>query len=175
MTHITDQYIDWLRVIVQLPYHNILLDKLFNTEFTWTIPFDANRADDGIQLRYRFGRENDIPDPVICSEIDIRPCSILEMIVALAIRAEEQIMGDPMIGDRTAVWIHDMLNNMGVIGYSDDEYDDDMVNEAIYIFINHLYTRDGRGGLFYVPNLNSSRDMRTVEIWYQMCWYMNEH
>lgn len=173
--HVSNQYLDWLMAIVQLPYHSLLLEKLFNTEFVWLIPFDANRADDGIQLRYRFGRENDIPDPVIGSELDNRPCSILEMIVALAIRAEEQIMGDPMIGDRTAIWIHDMLSSLGVIDLTDYDYDEDAVNEHIYIFINRMYTRTGRGGLFEIPNLDPSRDMRTAEIWYQMCWYMNEH
>lgn len=173
--HVSNQYLDWLMTIVQLPYHSLLLEKLYNTEFVWLIPFDANRADDGIQLRYRFGRENDIPDPVIGSELDNRPCSILEMIVALAIRAEEQIMGDPTIGDRTAIWIHDMLSSLGVIDLTDYDYDEDAVNEAIYIFINRMYTRTGRGGLFEIPNLDPSRDMRTAEIWYQMCWYMNEH
>jgi len=173
--HVSNQYLDWLMAIVQLPHHSLLLEKLFNTEFVWLIPFDANRADDGIQLRYRFGRENDIPDPVIGSELDNRPCSILEMIVALAIRAEEQIMGDPTIGDRTAIWIHDMLSSLGVIDLSDYDYDEDAVNEAIYIFINRMYTRTGRGGLFEIPNLDPSRDMRTAEIWYQMCWFMNEH
>ncbi len=173
--HVNNQYLDWLMAIVQLPYHSLLLEKLFNTEFVWLIPFDANRADDGIQLRYRFGRENDIPDPVVSTELDNRPCSILEMIVALAIRAEEQIMGDPSIGDRTSIWIHDMLSSLGVIDLSDYDYDEDAVNEAIYIFINRMYTRTGRGGLFEIPNLDPSRDMRTAEIWYQMCWYMNEH
>ena len=173
--HVNNQYLDWLMAIVQLPYHSLLLEKLFNTEFVWLIPFDANRADDGIQLRYRFGRENDIPDPVIGSELDNRPCSILEMIVALAIRAEEQIMGDPTIGDRTSIWIHDMLSSLGVIDLTDYDYDEDAANEAIYIFINRMYTRTGRGGLFEIPNLDPSRDMRTAEIWYQMCWFMNEH
>ena len=32
-----------------------LLDILHNTEFTWTIDMDSNRADDGKSLRRRFG------------------------------------------------------------------------------------------------------------------------
>lgn len=170
-----NQYLDWLMGIVQLPQHSRLLEKLFSTEFVWIIPFDANRADDGIQLRYRFGRECGIPDPVICSELDNGPCSLLEMIVALAIRAEEQIMGDPTIGDRTAMWIHDMLKSLGILAYLDYIYDEQAVDNAIYIFTNRLYTRTGRGGLFEVPDLDPSKDMRTAEIWFQMCWYMNEH
>lgn len=84
-------------------------------------------------------------------------------------------MGDPSIGDRTAVWIHNMLQCLGVLDCTDYDYDEDVVNEAIYIFTNRLYARTGRGGLFEVPDLDPSKDMRTAEIWFQMCWYMNEH
>lgn len=175
MSELRSQYFNWLSDIVNLPEYYILLDKLFNTEFVWTIPFDANRADDGIQLRYRFGRIFNIPDPVICGELDTVPCSILEMIVGLAMRAEEQIMGDENIGDRTTMWIKSMLGNMGLLEFPDSNYDDAIVNDIIYIFTNRLYSRTGEGGLFVVPDLDEQKDMRTAEIWYQMCWYMNEH
>lgn len=176
MGDLRQRYLNWLSEIVNLPGYSMLINKLFNTEFIWTIPFDANRADDGIQLRYRFGRIFNIPDPIIFHEIDLgMPCSILEMIIALAVRCEEQIMGDESIGDRTQVWIHSMLDNLGLFSMSDGKYNDKYVDDVIYIFTNRQYDRTGKGGLFRIDDLDPSRDMRTAELWYQMCWYMNEY
>lgn len=173
---VREQYFDWLSSVVNLgPDYSLVLGKLFDTEFVWTIPFDAHRASDGINLRYRFGRIFNIPDPVICSELDHRPCSILEMIVALAIRCEEQIMSDAEFGDRTPLWLHDMLGSLGLLNFPNRKYDESRVSEIIDIFLRRDYSRTGKGGLFEIPNLDTSRDMRTAEIWWQMCWYCDEH
>ena len=94
-----DQYFDWMyQLVVDNRYsksYRKLFIRLHDTEFTYTIPMDGNRAEDGIDLRYRFGREHSYPDAVIASYLDDRPCSILEMMTALAIRCEEHIMDDP--------------------------------------------------------------------------------
>ena len=45
-------------------------------------------------------------------------------------------------------------------------------NRVMQIFLNREYEPNGRGGLFTVNN--SPADMRTVEIWYQFMWYLNE-
>ena len=168
-----EQYFNWLSDITHLTQHSFLLRKLFETEFWWTIPFDANRADDGVQLRYRFGRMSSIPDPVTCDELDICPCSMLEMMVALAIRAEEDIIGDEKIGDRTGLWIHDMLVSLGLMGYVDSVYDEREVNYILNCFMEHRYARTGEGGLFTIPDLELNRDMRNVEIWSQLNWFLN--
>lgn len=172
---ITGQYFDWLSSFANLPSHSLLFKKLYFTSFGWTIPFDANRADDGIELRYRFGRENGIPDALIASELDICPCSILELIVALALRIEEQIMGDESIGNQTPAYIQLMLSSMGLLYFTNDRYNEEEIETILDRFINREYTRTGKGGLFEIPNLDMSRDMRTAEIWYQMCWYLNEN
>lgn len=174
MIDIRKQYFDWLSSVINLPDHTRVLEKLFNTEFVWYIPFDANRAEDGIELRYRFGRVFNIPDPIICSDLDLGvPCSVLEMMVALALRSEEQFMRDDDIGDRTPLWIHMMMDNLGLLRYSDDRYSEAAVDRIIYTFLHRLYSRTGKGGLFEIPNLDPSKDMRTVELWYQMCWHCN--
>lgn len=174
MYELQSQYFNWLVSIADLPENYILLKKLFNTEFVWSVAFDDNRAIDGINLRYRFGRVSGTPDPVICGVLDTVPCSILEMIVALALRVEEQIMGDESIGDRTSFWIKSMFNSLGLLDYTDSRYDEAAVNNIIYIFLNRQYSRTGIGGLFAIPDLDSSKDMRKADIWAQMCWYMNE-
>lgn len=51
---------------------------------------------------------------MIASYLDNRPCSVLEMIIALAIRLEEHIMDDPDIGNRTGQWFWDMIVSLGL-------------------------------------------------------------
>lgn len=170
------RYFDWLSSFSGLPNtYTLMLWKLFDTPFEWLVPFDAYRADDGVELRYRFGRECNIPDPVICGELDNVPCSILEVIVALALRCEEQIMGDESIGNRTPMWMQSMLDSLGLLAYPDNHFDPFAVDEIIYIFLNRQYAPTGQGGLFTIPDLEPDRDMRTAEIWAQACWYMNRH
>ena len=92
-----NEYFDWLCSLIndsQLsnkPYFKLLL-YLYDTEFVYVLPMDGNRYEDGINLRYRFGDENYIEGPVIASCLDDKPCSILEMMVALADRCETHIM-----------------------------------------------------------------------------------
>lgn len=91
--------------------------------FTYTIALDGNRYDDGIDLRYRFGNEQGYRDNMIASYLDNRPCSVLEMIIALAIRLEEHIMDDPDIGNRTGQWFWDMIVSLGLGSMDDSKFD----------------------------------------------------
>ena len=123
---------------------------------------------DGVNLRYRFSTV------IQCDEaFDIldEPCSVLEMILALAIRTEEQIMDDPHYGDRTQQWFWGMLSNIGISSMSDDNYDEQYVNEKVYRLLERRYEPNGKGGLFYIRDCDT--DLRDVEIWTQLCWYLN--
>ena len=150
-----------------------LLTHLHEVEFTYTLPMDGNRAEDGIDLRYRFGYENDYSEPMIASGLDDRPCSVLEMMIALSMRCEEQIMDDPDIGNRTGQWFWDMIDNLGLGNMSDSKFDNSYVDEMLQRFLNRDYKRNGEGGLFTINR--RGLDMRSVEIWYQMCWHLQEN
>lgn len=170
-------YFEWMyRLVVDDRYSNKsyrrLFYKLHDTEFAYTIPMDGNRAEDGIELRYRFGREQGYRDAVIANCLDIRPCSILEMMIALAIRCEEHIMEDPDIGNRTGQWFWSMLVSLGLGSMSDVRFDPVRVDEILDRFMDHDYAPDGKGGLFTIRNPRF--DMRSMEIWYQMNCYLNE-
>lgn len=174
---LNDPYFDWMyRLVVDDRYSNKsyrrLFHKLHDTEFAYTIPMDGNRAEDGIELRYRFGREQGYHDAVIANCIDIRPCSILEMMIALAIRCEEHLMDDPDIGNRTGQWFWSMIVSLGLGSMSDARFDPVRVDDILDRFLDREYEVDGRGGLF---TIRSPRfDMRSMEIWYQMNCYLNE-
>lgn len=173
-----NEYYNWMINLVssnryskKLSY-NKLFNHLFNTEFYYILEMDDNRVADGIDLRYRFGYENRYEDPIIASYLDNGPCSMLEMMVALSLRCEESIMSDPELGDRTGQWFWNMIVNLGLGSMDDNNYDPDYVDNVLFIFLNREYEPNGKGGLFIVNN--PPKDLRTVEIWYQMCWYLNE-
>ena len=146
-----------------------LLSCLHDIEFTYLFPKDGNRADDGIKLRYRFAYTHaGIED----AERYIRGrCSVLEMMVALAIRCEEDYMDDPTVGDRTAQWFWCMVNTLGLGDMYDRLFDEDYVLDVVHRFLRRDYQPDGRGGLFKIRNCDC--DLRDVEIWHQMMWYLN--
>ena len=172
---VKNEYFKWLsdsvcgrRYSKEVSYQK-LLTYLHNTEFTYSIPKDRNRAEDGLDLRYRFAHcHSEFADAE--SYLD-GPCSVLEMMVALAIRCEEDTMDDPHIGDRTGQWFWGMIVNLGLGSMMDDRFDRRYVDEVVTRFLNRDYEPDGRGGLFTVRHCD--RDLRDVEIWYQLCWYLD--
>lgn len=178
MNDIREEYFNWLYDLVchdrydgRVTYRK-LLEYLHNTEFTYDIPRDSNRAGDGVGVRYRFayrrGLDVDAIDYIYFHE---RPCSVLEMMIGLAMRCEENFMCDPQKGDRTSQWFWLMINNLGLGDMMDDIYDEEKVERHITRFLKREYASNGRGGLFVVNGRD--RDMRDVEIWYQLCWYLD--
>jgi hypothetical protein len=94
------------------------------------------------------------------------------MMIALAIRCEDQIMDDPDLGNQTDRWFWDMIDSLGLSGMTDRKYTSTVVSEVIDTFLNRKYERDGRGGLFTVEDCE--RDLRSVEIWYQLHRYLRD-
>lgn len=170
--NIQNAYFDWMvRLIKGKSSYRLLLERLNKIDFTYIIPMDSNRAEDGIDLRYRFGRECGYADYEIANDLDIKPCSVLEMMVALAIRCEH-VMYDPVDGDRTDIWFWDMIDNLGLSGMTNNKIDMRYVYEVVYSFLERKYEWNGMGGLFIVDH--NGRDLRSVEIWYQMNWYLDD-
>ena len=170
---IVDEYFEWLCELVDIKRfskrvsYRKLLSHLHNIEFTWFIPYDDNRADDGIQLRRRYALE--------CHDMDLidyisGPCSVLEMMAALAIRCEENIMDDTAFGNRTGQWFWGMIHNLGLSPMTDSDFDREYIDDVIARFLDREYEPDGRGGLFTIKNCEY--DLRTVEIWRQLSWYL---
>lgn len=172
-------YFDWMYQLVSnderysshLSYRKLLY-LLHDTEFTYSIEMDGNRYEDGVDLRYRFGYKHGVSSAEIADCLDNRPCSVLEMMIALSIRLEEHIMDDPDIGDRTGQWFWDMIVNLGLGSMDDSKFRKDEALEIVQRFLDREYERNGKGGLFTVNHCRY--DLRDIEIWYQACWYLNE-
>lgn len=177
---IKDSYFKWLynymcegrtNKYIQYKY---LFTILHSIPFKYTIKNDVNRAADGVDLRNRFIDEMKYDEKYL--DYLRAPCSVLEMIIALAIRCEETIMYDTRYGNRYKQWFWSMLKNLQISQYTDEYFTNHINSEQnivshIYNFLDHNYRKDGLGGLFYIRDCEE--DMRDIEIWTQMCWYLN--
>lgn len=173
---INKDYFEWMADLVcrnrfasNISYMK-LLQQLHDIEFTWIIKKDNNRAADGICLRDRYAYYYHPENRNISMYIQ-GPCSVLEMMIALAIRCETDIMQDPHMGDRTAQWFWRMIVNLGLGDMMDSQYDEEFVWSTINVFLNREYEPDGHGGLFTVRHCKY--DLRKIEIWTQMLWYLD--
>ena len=181
-----------------------LTKKLNSIPFRYTISGDANRVADALSLRNRYlngGFEHNFDYKRVANIVALRSRylddatkrvmddeddelddkfpetpSVLEVMIALAVRLEETIMDDPEFGDRTGEWFDYMLKSLGlsifkcsVWGSNTEQAIDKIVNA----FLDREYDRKGYGGLFYIPDIPPKIDLSKVEIWYQALWYLD--
>lgn len=158
-----NDYIKWLARKVEVPLsaepdmsYNLLMRALFEKEFYSLVQYDENREEDGLNLRedYFNGSEDGV-------------CSVLEMMVALAIRCSYDILYN-VADAATVFW--DMIRNLGLDEATDLRFDEDSVDVILDRFLDREYGKDGSGGLFYRGN-HTKIDMRNEEIWWQMQLY----
>lgn len=180
---IKDQYFNYLLSLIDevrpyadpgITFHK-LCAKLHSMPFNWSLMMDENRANDGKSMRYRFtvaygyfGEEK-----ILVKDILDGPCSMLEMMIALAVRIEENIMDDPAYGNRTRQWFSEMIMSLGLNGLIDWCYDESVVDKAIERFENKDFEPDGKGSLFTIKGTN--RYLKDVEIWIQAMAYLNDY
>ena len=168
-----DLYFDWIEKLISNDeteasgYRKLLL-FLNDISFSYIIPMDDNRIADGIDLRYRFGYDTEIPYAQIANYLDIKTASVLEVIVALSLRIEEQFID----GDDVGKWFWIMIDNLGLTEYKDLYFNKAKVDRIVKQFIERDYNKNGSGGLFITKDTN--KDMRNIEIWDQMHLYLNE-
>ena len=180
MTHelLLNEYFDWMYDLVfdekyfKESSYRRLLWRLHDIPFIHILDMDLSRAEDGVELRYRFAYENHYLDKRMIAEYLDGPCSVLEMMVALALRCEEEIMANSDMGNRTGKWFWNMIVSLGLESMDDADYDEMYTDDVIERFLYREYDRNGNGSLFTIDNCYE--DLRTVEIWYQMCWYLDE-
>lgn len=172
---ILNNYFEWLcrlvcgdRISDSVTYKKLLM-RLHNTQFYYSLPKDEDRAGEGMNLRWRFVCENGLSSAFL-NELE-GPCSVLEMMIGLAIHCEEHIMDNPSIGNRTGQWFWGMVTNLGIGSMTNDNFDKRFVDDAVTRFLDRKYDPDGKGGLFRIRNCK--HDLRKIEIFSQLCWYLN--
>ncbi|MBQ7647119.1 MAG: hypothetical protein IJS94_07610 [Clostridia bacterium] len=164
-------YFEWLcDLVCQGRYsknrvrYSELLKALSEKEFFYFVPMDENRKEDGINLRYRFENETGL---TACPEL--LSCTVFEMMAALSLRCEEDML-DRSNAASLIFW--DMIESLGLLDMEDGYFDQIAFNRIISILLRRDYEPSGKGGLFTIRK--KGKDMRLAEIWYQLCWYLNE-
>lgn len=178
---IKQEYFRWISNLVFNDHDtkNLTYNKLFtllhSIDFYYDIYMDHNRSLDGVDLRDKFRYYNNYDINVIEQALGFsEPCSVLEMMIALACRIEEQIMDDDYhYGDRTSQWFWNMIVSLGLHGMSDINFNEGAARNIIDNFLNHRYKPNGQGGLFTL--YNCKYDLRKEEIWTQAMWYLTEN
>lgn len=171
---IENDYYDWLRSRVDDADFNpsryeLLMSRLYHTEFTWTLDDDQARAYDGMGLRDRYAKETSQDALTVRMSLNF-PCTILEMMVALASRCEDQIMEDLFVGNRTGRWFKVMISSLGLAWEYDELYNESYVAYILDSFLHREYDSNGDGGLFRIENVDVN--LREMGIWYQMNLYL---
>lgn len=144
---------------------------LHRRDFRAIVPHDENRYVDGLKLRECFGMETNNPE---AEEMLDGPCSVLEMLVALAERMDFILAS---ADNDWAKWFWILVKNLGLKPYLLSEPDakkkrafNDLVIKKL---VERSYADDGKGGLF--PLRRPKEDQREVEIWYQMMAWIREN
>lgn len=186
-----NKYFEFLSNLVGDHEHNMLLRELHRIEFYSIVPNDDNRGEDGRRLREIFldgsmeppsnnyqrrYQESHTGSSSLQNDLPLGPCTVLEMLIGVAIRMEFNLEGCPF--EKTAAecfWI--IINNLELDWCTDAEYLNHMANEIvreqIETLLDRKYDPNGEGGMF--PLMRPSRDQREVEIWYQMSEYLLEN
>lgn len=155
------------------PYSNMLWE-LFSVDFYSDVYMDKNRIEDAYSLRNEYYVSENVDYGIrIDQNVNDDP-RVLEVLVALALRFGSTILWDPETERNTAPEIfHMMCNNLGLLYFTNDNFDKTSIRNIIEVFLNRTYNSDGsNGGMFILKNPRA--DLRTVDIWYQMMWYLNE-
>lgn len=136
-----------------------LVSALAEVEFIWKHPMDENRAIDGLELRSDFEYET---GEYLDKTSGLMPqCTMFEMLAALAMRCENQLMRDSMVGDRTSKWFFEFLDNLEVLDGSRP------VETACDLFF--------KGALELFPLKNKKIKQKNEQIWKQLMAYINEN
>lgn len=174
-SEIQDDYFHWLCGIVHGDdpdcSFELFLWVLYSSQFYWFVNNDGNRAADGMDLREEFKTKRSYSN---YSSIE-GPCTVLEMLIGLALRIDGEIMWNPSKGNRTVSWFWEMIRNLKLGGFDDehiDVRDVPYIERKLDIFMKRNYSERGKGGLF--PLKKGCEDQRNVEIWYQMNSYFEE-
>lgn len=147
-----------------------LIDQLYSTEFEALVKDDENRVEDAMKLRMMFGENYGYTERFMSDQLD-KPCCLLEIMISLARRIEENVMYDGEL-DKTGEWFYEMLCSMHADILTDDNYDEEAAIDIIKRVLERKYARNGDGGLFTV--IKPRKDMRKVGLWYQANWHLSD-
>ena len=160
-------YIYWLRKRAGIDEYVDLSMSIAAIPFRSGIMMDRNRIMDGEQLRTIY---SDFTGRRLNS--DIRGCSVLEFLVALADRVNDVLATIP-VNEAFRMF----MENMDISRCTDDWFlrqrdPECYIQDRCDVMMDRIYEPDGsNGGLFIV---HGPKDIRPSEWWWQMQYWLNE-
>ena len=167
-----DVYFWWLYDMIKGSYYTELLKELYDIPFN--VPrfdIDKSREVDGLNLRKEFSEATKYS-----FDIHERPCSFLEMLIAMAKKLDNDVLFETKYGDRTLDWFWMFIELLELSQATDDHWNyswKKYVDSKCEIVKTRQYQRDGKGGMFYIPW--REEDMRGESLWRQLMWYVDEN
>jgi hypothetical protein len=163
-TRTDHEYFKWLISQIDIRNRNTyndLFERMYDLEFVWTVPNDDNRVQDARELRDEFLNGTR-------SNLQVRPVSILEVLIALS-RRVAWITSDP-----AELWAWRLIQNLRLNKASDPLVGGkaEKVEDALHALVWRTYRQDGQGGFF--PLKEPHEDQTQKEVWDQMSAYVNE-
>lgn len=184
---IDHDYFSWLYNIIREPkkriYYTKLCEIFYDKSFRWFVHNDDNRCEDGLNLRRQFIEEQGLDE----SHLEVislmkKPCTIFEVLIALAKRMNDIMYDLNDQRDKTPKWFHTMLLNLGLNVYTDDynlgdrfpEMTEIKIDDILETLMDRTYDFYGHGGLFPLKS-RPRKHQAEVEIWYQLMEYLDEN
>lgn len=148
-----------------------LLEMLHNIPFRYIIERDENRAADGQELRNHYL----IPDEYeeYSEEFMNRDCSVFEMLIALAVRMDDEYVGDPS-NPLPEEMFWEMIRNLDLYDIININFDNVKIINIVNRWLDRDFTKKGRGSIFPIYG-SDFEDQREIEIWDQMNAYIYEN
>lgn len=159
-----NEYFEWLIAHVELPEYSLLFAELFQKDFFWYDAYEGeeSRANDGRILREQFMMEYDKTP----HDIPQGPVSVLEMLIAFAMRIDQQTYDwgkGHLISDIFRMFIinlgfRDMTNN------EINSRDRNFIRTALDGWMSHNLDNFGYPGLF---RFNLAVNIDELDNWQQ--------
>lgn len=178
-------YFQWLCALIHADSfeksYYILCGELFKYPFWVKVQRDANRNNDGLELRHEYIEEMIESSVEPFEDLSIKVaenCSMLELFIGIAKRMNDELMTEDS-GDKTHEYFWEMMKNLGLDEFDDEKFGEEtgactvQVRDILGNFNERRYKRDGSGGIF--PLRHPEKSQKNVEIWYQMQAYINEN
>ena len=151
-----------------------LLRRLHKKEFYYILDMDRNRAEDGKCLREEFLNVFELED---INEDLAGPASVLEVLIALAERCENDIVHEDLEGNRAPEWFWKWIDNLGLLKFKDESIVEWLPTGELDVclenWMERKFKKNGSGSPF--PLISGSVDSRKEEIWRQMIFWLYEN
>lgn len=138
---------------------SMLFRFLLDINFVADNELDENRESDiyGL-LRVPYGALEDEPW-----------VSVLELLISLALRISNSVVGD----ENPGLYFWEWLDNLGLLMYDDRHFSEKKVTEIIDIWLKKKYKSNGKGSPWVLKNSNF--DVRGCDIWRHCNLYISEN